>query len=183
MPRKRRIRRRPRRPRSIFRAGRIAHVRRGVPYHRGNSIRGLQAAKRAGKRKADRDVLMTSDRVLVVTHWGRPLKHGFRDPLGRLDRNRTIGSMTWAEVSRLRAPGNYRINTLETDLRECARLGIEAVLEPKGDPRFRDQNVWNGIKALADRVGCRVSGYTLRANAGAVLYMRRAGIRTTILRK
>jgi hypothetical protein len=188
--RRRRRRGRHRRSRrSIFNPGPIAHPRRGVRYYLVDSIRGLIAARRAHKQKADRDLQMTSDWVVVVCHDDRPLakfpgepgRGGFHDPEGVFGPGFKISEHTWEEVARLRTPDNHRISTLTADLEECGRLGIEPILEPKGNPRFHDphhaQQVWDGIATTARHAGVRrMSGYALPANAAALPFMNRAGI-------
>ena len=179
-------------PQLVLRPGPIAHVAKGVPYFLLNSIRGLRAARRARKPRADRDLQITSDGVVVVSHWPRPLlAHGprghdvFVDPLGRLGRTRTIRSMTWEEVNRLRTKrGGYRINRLARDLEEAGRLGIGVVLEPKNtDPRWRDPQLWRDIKAQARTAGVpTITGYVLPANKAAAPAMRAGGIPTKVLR-
>lgn len=156
---------------------RVFHKAHRTPYHVENSIRGIRKAKRAGYAGIDLDLQITKDGVIVNTHWPRPMmRDGFRDPKRKLRRWRTVGSMTWAEVSRLRAPGGYRINTLDRALAECARVGITAVVEPKGDKRFLNQAVWDGIKASANRHHARITGYTLLANSRALTFMNKAGV-------
>lgn len=174
-----------------LRPGGIAHVVQGVPYFLLNSIRGLRSAKRQRKPRADRDLQMTRDGVVVVTHWARPLSpHGprghdvFIDPLNRLAKHATVSQMTWDEVRRLRTKrGGYRINTLDRDMQEAGRLNIGLVLEPKTpDKRWQDVNLWRKVRSDAARYGVpRLTGYTLRANRGAAPYMNEAGIPTKIL--
>lgn len=162
---------------------RILHVRKGEPYHRENSIRGVRRAKRRGYDAIDIDLQMTRDGVIVATHWGQPLlRDGFRDPQGKITKRARVRNLTWAEVQRLEAPGGYRIQRLETILRECARKGIIAVLEPKADTRFEKPAVWQHVAAMADDLGAHIAGYTIRtlpmAGAGArrAAAMRAAGI-------
>lgn len=178
-------------PKLVLRPGPIAHVAKGVPYFLLNSVRGLRAADKARKPKADRDLLLTKDGVVVVSHWARPLlPHGprghdvFVDPLGQLGRARTIASMTWAEVGRLRTKrGGYRINRLDRDLAEAGDLGIGVVLEPKTpDARWRDPELWRGIRARARANGVpSITGYVLPANRAAAAAMNAAGIPTKVL--
>jgi len=166
------------RPRRWFR-GLIGHVESPVPKHVENSNRGDRRAKRQGKRGNDLDMLITEDNVIVNTHWPHPMIHdGFRDPYDRINRDTPVRKLTWAEVSRLRAgrrPRLYRIRTMDEALRDCARLGIVAVLEPKGDPRFKQDWPWQRIARVAEDVGCTVSVRALRENAAALPPARRAG--------
>lgn len=174
-----------------LRPGSLAHVVHGVPYYLLNSIRGLRAARRLRKTRADRDLQITRDGVIVVTHWVRPLTpHGprghdvFIDPLRRLSRDRTIASMTWDEVSRLRTRrGAYRINRLSTDIAEAGRLRMGLVLEPKTtDVRWQDPDLWRRIRDEATAAGVpKVTGYALRANRAAVPAMNAGGIPSYVL--
>lgn len=155
----------------------IFHIRHGQPYHRENSLRGIARAARAGYKRIDLDLQMTKDGTVVCTHWPRPLlRDGFRDPQHKISRFAKVSSLTWAEVQRLHTRDGYHIRSLDICLAACASHGIDAVLEPKGDPRFRDANVWRNIRAMAQRHKVHVTGYTLRRNAGAIPYMRAAGI-------
>lgn len=142
----------------------IYHVPHGTPYHKENSIRGIRKAKALGYDAIDLDLQMTKDGVIVCTHWGQPMLHdGFRDPLLPFaDRRRQVRHMRWARVRRLRvARGKYRIQRLEVLLAECARLGITAVLEPKGDPRFRTTATWMRIRVMQRASGATVNVYAL----------------------
>lgn len=173
--------------RSLFTTARIGHVRKGVNYAIGNSYRGLRWLKRLGRKKADRDLQMTRDRVTVVTHWPRPLEHGFIDPLHKIPHHAAVADHDWSEWKRcyVRVPGfgKFYMHTLDQDLALLARLGMEGVLEPKGDHRMRNQRYWDGVKKLADKHHARISGYTLKANAANVPFMRAAGIRAFVLSK
>lgn len=168
-----------------FRPGPLAHGIRGQAYHLVDSLRGLRAARKARKKRADRDLQMTSDGVVVVCHWLRPLlRDGFIDPLGLIERRRRVDQMTYAEVRRLYTPrGHFRINSLEDDLREAGRLGLGAVLEPKtNDKRWRNVAMWKEWKAYARSVGVRdLRGYALPSNKGCVPAMNKAGIPTHVI--
>jgi glycerophosphoryl diester phosphodiesterase len=159
----------------------IGHVKAPTPKHVENSNRGDRRAKRQGKDGNDLDLQITKDNRIVNTHWARPMiRDGFRDPYGQIPRHRMVRQMTWAEVSRLvagRWPRRYRIRSVEQALRHCARLGVVAVLEPKGDPRFRLDWPWQHIAAVAEDVGATVSVRALRENAAALEPARRAGFK------
>lgn len=143
----------------------IFHVRKGQAYHLGNSLRGIRKAARTGHREIDLDLCITSDRHIVGNHWRRPLlKDGFRDPLRRVPKNACIDDLTFKQVRRLVAFPGYRIQPVEKLLRECARVGIIARLEPKGDKRFEQDWPWEHIKAVADQVNCEVRMYALRSS-------------------
>lgn len=114
----------------------VAHVPKGVPYHVMNSVRGIMALAH-WIMFADLDVLITKDGHGVVTHWMRPLMHGFYDPLGLLDRRTRIDQMTLAEVLRLRTKkGDYRINTVRLMRKVCNRKGVTPLWELKPDRRW-----------------------------------------------
>jgi hypothetical protein len=114
---------------------------------------------------------------MVGTHWPEPMVHdGFRDPLGKLPRHTKVSEMTLPEVQRLEAGPKrhpYRIMTVERELLECARVNIGARLEPKGDKRFEDVEVWRPVKAYADSVGAHVRGYSIRNLGGKGAGVRR----------
>lgn len=157
-------------------ARRIYHVPHGTPYHRENSVRGIRHAAAArnpdGTRvytSIDLDLQMTKDGRIVGTHWGQPmLRDGFRDPLLPMARKARVKDMTWRRVRRLVVPkGFWRIQRLETLLRECARLDLEAVLEPKGDPRFHQEGTWRRIRIMRRMTGARVAVYALPELGGA----------------
>lgn len=162
--------------------GSIFHVSYPRMKHEENSNRGDREAKRRDKRGTDLDILITHDGRVVNTHWPRPMERdGFRDPYRKLPRNARVADMTWEEVRRLRAgrwPRRYHIRSIEAALKHCARLGLVAVLEPKGDPRFKQQQVWDHIARVAEDVGCSVSVRALAENAAALAPARRAGFET-----
>lgn len=143
----------------------IFHVRHGQAYHTENSVRGIRKAARTGHDEIDLDMGITSDRRIVGNHWRRPLlKDGFRDPLRRIGRNARIDDLTFTQVRRLVAFPGYRIQPIERLLAECAKVGIIARLEPKGDRRFEQDWPWRHIKAVADEVHCEVRMYALRSS-------------------
>lgn len=156
--------------------GAIGHPAKGEPYHRVNSIRGLRRLKRRGYKRADRDLSITRDGVICVNHWPRLMeKDGFRDPLRRINKGTPFHKLLWSQVRRLRTLGLYRVNTLRRDLEECARLDIEAVLEPKGDWRFRQADTWTRIRHMIEETGAKATGYVLAENNpnGEVLHLMR----------
>ena len=111
---------------------RVYHVKHGRPYHEENSRRGVNAAVDAGAKWIDLDCRITADEVLVITHWPRPVnKDGFKDPLDRLNRMRTVESMTWAEVQRLRTDDAYRIHAAEGLVQYALDEGLNVELELK----------------------------------------------------
>ena len=170
----------------------IFHKSRRQKYHTENSLRGIVRAARARKRvrrivrgrsvrrwvrrwnEIDIDVTMTKDGVVVGNHWGRPLlKDGFIDPLGKISKQARIHELTFAEVQRLHTRNGYRIRRLTVLLDACAKNGIGARVEPKVDKRFEDVETWLPIKAHADKVGCRIKGYSIRNLGGKGAGVRR----------
>lgn len=163
--------------------GSIFHIKaRVAPKHVENSNRGDKRAKRAGKRGTDLDILITKDGRIVNTHWPRPLlRDGFRDPRGQIGKHARVKDLTWTQVARLRAgrrPRLYHIRSIEAALLHCAKLGLVAVLEPKGDPRFNEAWVWEHIADVAQDVGCTVSVRALPENASALKAAKAAGFET-----
>lgn len=120
-----------------------------TPYHRGNSIRGLQRAVRRGRDSVDLDFRVTRDGVVVNTHWPRPLAHGFIDPTGKLATHARIEDLTAAQVARLRTRrGGYRIHTAERILTEAAQRGLKVEFEAKDSHAFTDPGVWADLARL-----------------------------------
>lgn len=157
------------------RVGRIFHVAWPVMKHVENSLRGAIYAHKHGYHAIDLDLQMTSDGVIVVTHWARPMrKDRFYDPQHRINPDTPISHLTWRQVRRLRTHDGYRIQRVERMLRACGRLGVVALLEPKGDPRFRQDAPWEHIAAVADDLGCTVSVRALPQNAAALAPAKRA---------
>jgi len=162
----------------------IFHKKHSVLYHTENSLRGIRAAAKMMRRvrgrlvhrwnEIDLDLTMTKDGVIVNSHWGRPLlKDGFIDPEGKIGKQARTHDLTWEEIHRLHTKDGYRIRKLETALRECARVGIGARLEPKVDVRFEDVETWLPVKAQADRLGVKVKGYSIRNLGGKGAGVRR----------
>lgn len=167
---------------------RIYHVRRPLqPYRAGNSIRGVKRAARKGYQQIDLDANITRDGAVVICHWPKFAKDRFRDPTHRWDKNTKIADLTLRQVSRLRAPGRYRILTVETMLAACARYGLVACIEVKGDPRFQSDETMRQIKHAASVTGAQVRIMTLQnlgpANAPALRLRaaKRAGFTTILL--
>lgn len=155
--------------------GRILHYKQPRK-HIENSLRGIRRAARGHFDAIDLDMQITSDGRIVGTHWGRPMVlDGFHDPERKIPRYTPVRRMTYAQVRRLVTPGRYRIQPIETLLRACARRGIVALLEPKGDPRFRQDWPWEHLADVADDVGCTVSVRALPENAAALAPAERAG--------
>ena len=138
--------------------------------HEENSLRGIRYAARHGFDAIDIDMLITSDDVIVGCHWPEPMERdGFRDPRHKIGRDTPVRRMTWEQVSRLVAghwPRRYRIQRIERLLAACAKRGIIAYLEPKGDPRFELDWPWQEIRKHADVVGAHVRVRVLRDHHG-----------------
>lgn len=163
------------------RIGRIFHVAWPVLKHVENSVRGIRYADAHGFKAIDIDMQITKDRVIVGTHWARPMRRdGFRDPKRLIRPGTPIRRLTWTQASRLVAghrPRRYRIQRIEKLLGVCARHGVVALLEPKGDARFVLDWPWQHIAAVADDLGCTVSVRALPENADALPAARRAGFK------
>lgn len=164
------------RTRARRRIGRIRHVKWPTPKHIENSLRGIAYAARHRYDAIDLDMQITADNRIVGTHWARPMmRDGFHDPEHKIRRYTPVKRLTFAQVRRLVAPGRYRIHPIEKLLRRCARLGVVALLEPKGDPRFREAWPWEHIAAVADDCGVTVSVRALHENRAALGPARDAG--------
>lgn len=159
----------------------VFHVKAPVPKHVENSVRGIKRAKRLDYDEIDLDMLITKDGRIVGCHWPRPmLKDGFRDPYGVIDPHSTVASLKFSEVHRLRARTGlwtYRIQPIELLLHQCAKSGVGAVLEPKGDPRFKNKAVWDHLMKVAEDCGADVRVYALPQNAAALPYAKAASFR------
>lgn len=167
--------------RRVFRRGRLGHPAKGVRfgYALVSSFRGLKWAHLLGKTDVDRDLRRSRDHRTVVNHWSLLYKDGWK--VGRRVR---LEDLTLAQLQALKHPLGLRMHTLEADLAMCSHYGLGAKLEPKSnDPAFHDPAYWRGVKAEADRLGVRVTGYALQANAKAVPAMRAAGIPAKVLDK
>jgi len=180
--------------------GRIGHVQSPTPKHVENSNRGDTRAKRRGKRGNDLDLQITMADPhcpyfghpehspdgtcrghIVNTHWLRLLlRDGFRDPLHLIRTRARVDRMTLPEVLRLVAGprgAEYHVRTIDRAFAHCAEIGEAAVIEPKGDHRFRLDWPWEYMARVADRVGCTVSVRALPVNAAALEPARQAGFK------
>lgn len=149
---------------------RIYHLKWPHMKHEENSIRGIRYAARHGYDAIDLDLSITRDDVIVGCHWPHPMiRDRFRDPRGRISPQKPVAGLSWEQVSRLvagRWPRRYRISRIERLLAACARHGIIAYLEPKGDPRFELDWPWQHIQTVADQVGAHVMVYVLADHHG-----------------
>jgi glycerophosphoryl diester phosphodiesterase len=165
-----------------MRRRRIFHLKFPRMKHEENSIRGIRNAARLGYGWIDLDLQMTSDGVIVVTHWARPMKRDrFKDPRRLINPGETVRHLTWREVRRLRTNDGYRIPRIEAALRACARHGIGAYLEPKGDRRFHRALPWQHIAQVAEDCGAHVRVYALPQNREALAPARAVGFETKVI--
>lgn len=135
--------------------------------HEENSLRGIAYAASHGYDWIDLDLQITSDGVIVVTHWARPMKRdAFLDPRRRITRNTSVSHLTWKQVQRLRTTDGYRIVRVERALRACARHGIGAYVEAKADKRFERDWPWKHMCAVAEDVGCELQARSIRDLGG-----------------
>lgn len=125
---------------------RVFHVH-GKPYRTEDSLRGVRAAKAGRYKWIDLDCHVTSDGVLVITHWPKPEHEGFRDPnfvpahktrigdrvpeVGVDVKGKTIEELTWAEVEVLRTPDHYRIWRADDLVPIALAKGLNVELEAK----------------------------------------------------
>lgn len=176
--------------------GPIYHPEKGQPYHQVNSLRGIQAAKRAGYHWIDLDDQpcwrdSTYElRIGVNTHWPRPLRmDGFVDPLGELDDEDFVHDMTWAEVSRLRTrSGRYIIRPTTAQYASAARARVNVMNEKKAHLAYTELGLHEREHAkvlqLRERhPRFRVVVGTLSTSrlAGGILEAAKEAGRTTVL--
>lgn len=153
--------------------------------HEENSIRGVHEAKRRGDDEIDIDMLMDLLGFIYGCHWPFPmLRDGFRDLIlprrRRMLRRTNIKRMTPRQVGRLVAFSRgraWRIRRIERLLAECAKVGIGAVLEPKGDPRFDYDKPWQHLAKVVDDLGVHARVYALPEHAAALAPAKRAGFK------
>jgi hypothetical protein len=176
--------------------GSIFHVQFPRMKHEENSDQGDREARRRHKRGTDLDLTISAPDPncplkgdpehgpgdvcrghVLNNHWLRALlRDRFRDPLRRIGKRARIDRLTWPQVHRLVAVTRgrrYRIRRIRRALRRCARRGLVAVVEPKGDHRFRLDWPWLYIFAVAQDVGCTISVRALPENAEALVAARR----------
>jgi hypothetical protein len=190
------------RPRRWFR-GSIFHVQWPRMKHEENSNRGDREANRRGKRGTDIDLTIseadpkcplhgdpehgpgdTCRGHILRNHWLRALlRDRFRDPLKKIARRARIDRLTWPQIHRLVAVTRgkkYRISRIRRALLHCARLGLVAVLEPKGDPRLKLDWPWEYIFAVAEDVGCTIAIRALPENKAALATAKRVATRSGV---
>lgn len=108
----------------------VFHVHGKTPYRVEDSFRGVRLAVAKAFRWIDLDCHVTSDGVLVITHWPRPDHEGFR-AAGVDTRGKTIEELTWAEVEQLRTPDHYRIARADELVPFALSKGLKVELELK----------------------------------------------------
>lgn len=156
----------------------VAHPKPGQPYRQVNRLRGVRQAKRDGHDEIDLDTLRSKPNPKCRTcrrrkvkckghdvgcHWRRPLLHdGFRDPLFRIKKDACVEDLTYEQLHRLIAPDGSRIWLTDRLLAECAKVGIGAVLEPKGDPVYETDEPWEHFAQVGDDLGVHIRMYALR---------------------
>lgn len=130
----------------------IWHKPHDWPYYAENSKTGIAHAAKVGATGIDLDCHVTRDGVIVATHWPRPLLHGFHDPLGKIAHHAHVGTLTVAEVQRLRTREGYRIWTA-VELLECSKTqGITPCFEVKEDARFQRWHTFNQLREASTRL-------------------------------
>lgn len=136
----------------------ILHKNKWEMYHVANSMFGLRRTARLKVNGQDIDCLLTKEGIPVATHWQKPLRHGFKDPLGKIPSGKNIGDMPWREVSRLRSRDGrgFRIYTVRRILKESARLNITACLELKPDHRWGRSRPYDYIKKYSSKYNAPV---------------------------
>ncbi|MFT4288181.1 hypothetical protein [Nocardioides sp.] len=151
---------------------RFAHL---MPYCRNNSIRGLDAAKRAGYTAIDLDAQVCwanssrKRRVMICTHWGTVGKE-FYDPLGKIKPGTKFAALTWPEVKRLRSKDGkgFRIHKMNRMLRAATKRGLRVEVEAKGHKAFAKRpGLWRRLRTVADAVGADVQVKTLTGLGGS----------------
>lgn len=119
---------------------RVFHVHGKTPYRVEDSFRGVKLAKAQRYGWIDLDCHVTSDGVLVITHWPQPRHEGFRAPGKSAEAQAVnvkvfghakIEDLTWAEVSLLRTPDHYRIWRADELVPIALRNGLNVELEMK----------------------------------------------------
>lgn len=146
-----------------------------------NSPQGLRYAAAHNYTSIDLDTQVTKDGVVVNTHWGRPMeKDGFFDPLGKLNKNLTVGEMTLDEVTRLRnRDGQSRIYPLSYMIELAGSNNINLSIEIK-TPRTFEANIPDIVDQLnRNNVKATMKGFISFAGMNQTLTtVRKHGIWT-----
>lgn len=143
--------------------GRVYHVPHGTPYHRENSRQGIHYAHKHGFDSIDLDMQRGKQGTVFNTHWGTPLdKDGFVDPMHQIQRNARMVDLTDAQIMRLIAEGEYRIDTMATQFQLCASLGLKVRAEAKpNNAHYWTVGAFRALKATSDSVHCKTVIATL----------------------
>lgn len=180
---------------------RVAHF---LPYRFNNSLRAARKAKKLKFKYSDKDIQVTRDWIVVVTHWDN-LKHDQftwiwtgKKILGVEVRKRYTGTLDidhldWSVVSRLRSSrvGGYRIYGLQPHMNALHKAGITFCAELKNN-RLSDPRCVKQFMDAQKVTGCRVIIMTLQSllnGAGILAPLRRlapyklAGFPTVILKR
>lgn len=151
----------------------IYHVESPTLKHVENSIRGVDYAFTHLFKKIDIDLSISLNGTVYGNHWPLPCVHdGFRDPKKKIPHSMPFSHLSDAEIDRLIAGTikRYHIITLDRLLKRCAERRVIALLEPKGDHRFLNVEIWKRIREMADKYGTVVQVYALPANKAALHY-------------
>lgn len=130
--------------------GKIYHVPHGTPYHRENSRQGCRYAAKHGYDSIDLDMQIDADDMEQNTHWERPLhQDGFVDPAHKIVRDARVIDLHSAQVARLVAEGEYKIEPMPIMIPYAHSLGLKIRAEAKGDQRwtverFRKMRAYTG---------------------------------------
>jgi hypothetical protein len=179
--------------------GRKRHVEYPTPKHVENSLHGSKWAKSHGYKTNDLDMLC--DKVLTQAarrarltktkiprsaitghipnaHWPDPFKRdGFRDPKRKVGKGDHFDEMVPEEWRRIVAGHRwtrlYHVPPIEAQLRLCADIKLQALLEPKHSPVWLHQEVWDYLAVVAEREGTHVAVYSLMHEC--LPFARRAG--------
>lgn len=130
---------------------RVWHKKRNRSYAWANSPAGRRYAKRHRCNAADRDWVLTLDKVPVVTHEGVGVHEFANDPRPR--------SMKWERVRKLRRHGRFgrRIRTATSELRAGVKSGVTPFFDIKGgDKRTQNPDTYKPIIRLAKLLRVRV---------------------------
>ncbi len=141
--------------------GKMFHKEDRQSYAFENSPQGLRYAAAHNYTSIDLDTQVTKDGVVVNTHWGRPMeKDGFYDPLGKLNKNLSVGEMTLDQITRLKnRDGQSKIYPLSYMIKLAGINDINLSIEIK-TPRTFEENIPDIIDALnRNNVKATMKGY------------------------
>lgn len=125
-----------------------------------NSERGIRYAHRHGW-SIDIDMQKDKEGNILMEHWQElMLKDGWFDPEGKLDKHRSLNTLTPAEWSRLTTKHGDRLMLMTEGLRLCGKLGVKVRAEPKAGNAWTltDAQLLHGV---AQEAGTKVVIATL----------------------